>query len=216
MTTGTFNFGDLLKAADDAGFSVVPVGDYPMEVATAEVGATSTGKHKISTRFKILSGPYQGKSIFNDFILSPESGAALGFFFRHMKVLGLDRGYFDHNPPLTSVASSIIGRQCMGTVGVRVWNEQERNELKGIKALPGAVIGSAPMMPTPHQFGAPMAMPTSPFPTPVPAAMTMPGPAPRNILQTPGGFEDATPPITDAAAAMPFPADMPFPDEPPF
>lgn len=179
-----FNFTDLIQAAADAGFSVVPADDYDVEVATAEAGKTSTGKNKISVRFKIISGPYAGKSVFNDFVISPENGNALGFFFRHMKVLGLDQGYFATNPPLASAAASLIGRRCVVTVGIRQWQGDDKNEVKGVKPLAGNVVGSAPMMPTPHGpagFPPPFSIPAAAatFAPPVPPVTPVPNNVPR-------------------------------------
>jgi hypothetical protein len=216
----TFNFSDLTKAADDAGFTVIPKSDYDLEVVTAEAKQTGTGKHKISVRFKVISGPYAGKSVFNDFVISPDNGTALGFFFRHMKVLGLDRGYFDTNPPLTAVASSIIGRRCTGSVSIREWQGQERNQLDGIKPLAGNVTGSAPMMPTPHSPGSfppPLGMPIGGAPIPVPSVSHLVPPV--NIVtssdepsvQTITPVQTVFPNNLSSAAAAPTTMPAPYP-----
>ncbi len=79
------NFGDLLKAAGDAGFSVIPAGAYDVVVDSASHKQVSGGaKEAIAVQFKVESGPYAGQSVFNNFVLSPDNANALAFFFRHM------------------------------------------------------------------------------------------------------------------------------------
>lgn len=165
----SFSWGDLQQAADDAGFGVIPAGEYQAVVKTAEHKKTGTGKDKISVRFSVTSGPSEGKSIFNDFVISPDNGTALGFFFRHMKALGLGPDYFATNPDLGKVASDLVGRNCVVLVGIRQWNEEDRNEVKGIKpstdaASPLTAGGAGPQ---------PM---TVPQPQPQPAVQPMPHP----------------------------------------
>ena len=181
MSAGPVNFNDLLKAADDAGFSVVPANDYDAEVATAEAKTTSSGKNQIAVRFKITSGPQAGKSVFNNFVISPDNANALGFFFRHMAAMGLEREYFAANPPLAQAAAALVGRKVTITVSVEQWNGQDRNRVNAVKKAGGVTgVGATPFIPgmvTP----APMIPPAAPavsIPQPPVISDTVPPAAP--------------------------------------
>lgn len=176
----SFSWSDLQTAADDAGFGVIPAGEYEAVVKTAEHKKTGTGKDKIAVRFSVTGGPSAGKSVFNDFVISPDNGTALGFFFRHMKALGLGPDYFATNPDLGKVAADLVGRNCVVVVGIRQWNEEDRNEIKGIKpsggaaaSLTAASAGPQPMASQPVAQPQPMAHPQpQPQPQPAPSVST--------------------------------------------
>jgi len=190
VSAGPVNFNDLLKAADDAGFSVVPANDYDAEVATAEAKTTSSGKNQIAVRFKITSGPQAGKSVFNNFVISPDNANALGFFFRHMAAMGLEREYFAANPPLAQAAAALVGRKVTITVSVEQWNGQDRNRVNAVKKAGGATgVGATPFIPgmvTPAPM--PVIPPAPPVVAPsVPVAPFVPEPVPPL----------AVPPVTD-------------------
>jgi hypothetical protein len=207
----SFSWGDLRQAADDAGFSVVPKGDYDVLVKSAEAKKTGTGKDKIAVRFSVTSGPSEGKSLFNDFVISPESGVALGFFFRHMKALGLGPEYFATEPSFEKVATDLVGKTCKLTVDVEQWNEEDRNRVKDVKPL----TGGAPM-PATAIGPQPMAMPqptAQPRPTPQPQPAAQPQPAPVSTVKTEPEDEkpqdEAAEPEDEKPAVAPAPADLP-------
>lgn len=175
MAENFLNFNDLLTSADDAGFSTIPASDYEAEVAKAEANTTKSGKHQIVVRFKIIAGPQAGKSVFNNFVISPENANALGFFFRHMAALGLERDYWATNPPLSAAAALLVGRKATITVSIEQWNGQDRNRVNGIKKSVGGG-GATPFVPgmvTPTPMAA---TPPLPQPPAVSAPMTVPAP----------------------------------------
>lgn len=201
-----FSWDDLKQAADDAGFSVIAAGVYNCTVKTAETKKTGTGKDKIAVRFTINDGPSAGKSVFNDFIISPENGTALGFFFRHMKALGLGSEYFATKPALSKVATDLVGKVCQVDVGIRVWNEEERNEVKGVKPLTG-VPNAAPTGATPQPMAQPQPATPQPQPQPAPAPQPQPTPAPQPV--------EAAEPVTESdeneqTGGAQLPPDLPF------
>ncbi len=126
------NFSDLLKAAEDAGFSNTPPGTYDAVVAKGEAKTTSAGKDMIVVSFEVQGGPHGGRKVPNNFVISPENANALGFFFRHMRALGLDSAYFAQNPSPQQVAAALVGRTCRIEVGTRTWNGEEREDVKKI------------------------------------------------------------------------------------
>jgi len=205
-----FNWADLTKAADDAGFGVLPAGPYDVYVAKAEAKKTSTGKDQIAVQFKVENGPHQGKSIFNNFVLSPENGTALGFFFRHMKAMGLDGAYFASNPALAAVAANLVNRRCQVAVTIRQWNDEDRNQVDrisppldgqsmvsgapggGPSVMGGPIPGAVPM-PSPAPAPAPVAAPR-PAPAPVPAPAPAPAPVVKDTTSDADVQDEITPP----------------------
>jgi hypothetical protein len=182
----TLNWADLQAAAGEAGFDPVPAGLYDVVVDTAESKTASTGKQMIACRFKITSGPYEGKSVFNNFVISSDNPNALAFFFRHMTALGLGEAYFASSPPLERVAADLAGRRCRIQVSIRNQQDQPaRNQVDTV--LPPAGGPATVSVPAVTSPAAPVAgMP------PVPAA-AVPG-VPTVTSSTP-----ATPPPPPAA-----------------
>lgn len=207
MSSNSFSWADLKQAADDAGFTVLPVlKDVGAEVATAEHKKTSTGKDQISARFKLTEGPYAGKSVFNNFVLTLDNGAALGFFFRDMAKFGLTDEYFATNPPLAAVAAALVGRPCRLDVGIRKWNGEERNEVNAVRPPSGGVTPVPASTP-----GAGYGVPTPSVPTPGISTPSIPAPAyPTTVDQLPTPTLPGIPPVTvseptNAPAAPPLP-----------
>lgn len=150
MIMATASFGDLLKAAEDAGFSNCPPGIYDVRIVAGEAKQTSAQKDMIVVKFEIIGGPHGGRKVPNNFVISPENANALGFFFRHMRALGLDSVYFTKNPSPAQVAADLVGRECRIEVGTRVWNGEEREDVKKIMAPLAGVAGvSAPVTDSP-------------------------------------------------------------------
>lgn len=164
-------FSDLLKAAEDAGFSNCPPGTYDVVVVEGTAKTTSAGKDMIVVKFQIQGGPHGGRKVPNNFVISPENANALGFFFRHMRALGLDSAYFAQNPSPQKVAADLVGKTCRIEVGTRTWNGEEREDVKKIMAsvpgqtpavAPAPAQGAVPAAPAPTKDADPMA-PSIPF-----------------------------------------------------
>jgi hypothetical protein len=216
----TFNWSDLQQAADDAGFTVLsPRKGADAEVVDATFKKTANGKDQYAVRFKLLGGPDDGKSVFNNFVISPDNANALGFFFRHMAALGLTREYFASNPPKEAVAKALVGRRCRLDISIRTWNDQDRNQVDnvlppigGATTVSPAVGGpypsvpdATPPIPTPQAFPIPT---PQPYPTPTHAAVPVTPVTPLAEAPTPTA-EPATPSSQAYDDAM-TPPDLPF------
>lgn len=201
----SFNWADLQQAADDAGFTVLPaMKGVAAKVATAEAGKTSTGKDRIRVRFTLDGGPYSGKSVFNDFTISPDSGVALKFFFRDMASLGLTQEWFATNPAVTQVAAALVGRPCLLDVIVDNYNGDDRNKVS--RVYPPATGAAA--APTPGVLGTP---PTPGVAGPVPSATPVP-----NVPTTPMPVATPIPAATPVTVAADVPQADAAPPELPF
>lgn len=147
---GAANWNDLMKAADDAGFSLLPNGTYDVKVSAAEAKTTAKGKDMFAVTYEITSGPSMGRKQKNNFTISPESAVALGFFFREMKAMGLDAAYFSTAPSTAKVAADLLGKTCRIEIGVEIWNGEERNKVAKVLAPAGGAAPS-PMAPVATQ-----------------------------------------------------------------
>jgi hypothetical protein len=188
-----FSFADLQKVADEAGFALVPNGTYQAVVAKgAKVAKSSNDKEMIKVAFDLLPGqPAKGK-VFTQFVLSPENPAALGFFFRHMEALGLNREYFSSNPSLEQVAAALEGRSATIEVSTRKWNDQDRNEVKSIKP---PKTGSNGVAAAPKPAGVPSiaSAPSQPQATQVAEKLQQPAQVPA-VAAVPTSDNGAAPP----------------------
>lgn len=200
----TIDFSRAIQEAKSASFEALPAGDYDVEVTEANATRSSNGKPMIKVRLKVLSGPYQNRSIINNFVFSVENAMALSIFFRHMKCFGLDEAFFGSlgaAGSLEPVAGALNGRRARVTLGIRQWNGEDRNEVTQIKPYTGApqlaptggygnqtaVTGAmtpcltpTPPMPPPVQ---PTPMPPQPQPQPQPV-QSAPTPAPVAAAQS--------------------------------
>ena len=136
---GEINWQDLVSQAQSAG-EIPPVGDYVAVVEHAEWAVTSTGKDMLKVRYRIESGPEQGKALFDSMVISPDNPNALQFFFTKLHALGVDPTQFA-NVDNSTVAEMLIGRRATVKVSHREWPEgsgQQRTQVDSIAAAPGA------------------------------------------------------------------------------
>lgn len=197
--TGAVTWGDLQKLASKAGFTNPPAGEWHMEITKSTYKKTTNGKDMITIVFKVVTpGPQMGATQPHNFVVSPESAGAMGFFFRYMAALGFDSAFFASYasmPPtqvIQLIAPMMVGRQAMVTVGPDR-NDAERLVVNNIKRVPAnAGVPGVPLSP------AQMASGLSVF-APVPGAAT-------------GTAVPPAPPIMETPAA---PAPAPEPEQAP-
>lgn len=156
----------LRQTADDA-TRPVPEGEYDLTVTKSEVKTASTGSKMIALTLRVEGGPSNGKNIFNNLVLSLENQFALARWFRTLDAFGLDSNWFSANSPsLEQVAATLLGLHIRGTVSIRQWQGQDRNEITGFApAQSGSnrpplstTVGGTPGVPS-----SPLAGPTSPL-----------------------------------------------------
>lgn len=231
-----YDFSKLLQDAKAGG--AWPLGDYDFEVVDAMVKASqSSSNEMITAKLRCLVGPYAGKAINHNFVLSPDNPNALNIFFRHMTALGLDDSFFTAlgNGDLSPIANAIKGRRIRITIGHRTWNGALQNDVKainpisemgvvlnavaGMQATQGGVVPPPPpattVPPAPQAAAAtavatppPPPPPPPPAPAPTPAAAPVPAPQPAAPATMP---PPPPPPPPAAAPAAPEPAPTPAP-----
>lgn len=176
---------ELREAAGDDGISRVPDGWYDCVIKSTKTGKTSNDYQKVNARFVVLNGPYEGSSVFKDFVVTIDKPGGLKFFFRHMAVLGITKDQFNSDLTMEALADKLVGRSAQVQVGTRMWNDQERMEVKDLKPLAGGgfafggdtiLAGASPT---------PMPAPIAPDPLPMP----MPVPEPEVFAPAMAGSE---------------------------
>lgn len=211
------NWLDLLNEAKQNGgpqdFGPIPAGEYQLKVLEAETRQTQTQKTKYTIKAQVQNGAHAGRLVWDDLIVSPESAAAMGFFFRKMKALGLDERFFATAPTDDQITGALKDREFLGKVIIDNYGGKDRNKIDGYKPLAAANAGGF-IPPAPQAASvapaAPQAAPAAPVAAPAPAApQAAPAPAPAAPVPT-GSPWDATP-----TAPAPAPAAPSFP-EPPF
>lgn len=132
-----FDWNDLIGESETA-FEPLPEGEYAMVVEKAEAVKTQKGKDMIKVVFRVEVGPHAGKTVFNNFVVSPENNKAIAFFLRHMGALGISLDYFKTNPKMTQVAHDLLGKRATVKLSIRTWEGVKQNDVKSILPPSGA------------------------------------------------------------------------------
>ena len=226
-------WSELLNDAEEAGggFSVIPADSYDFVIVKSEARKSSNQKDMFNIQAKVINGPSQGKNVFNNFVISPESPVSLRIFFQQMKVLGLTgENLFNSNPTPEQIASALYGKAFKGTVIIEKDNKgEDRNVIKNFATVSDAVKaeaatflanqgggngGTPSAVPDLAAMSAaastPAATPTSAPPAP-PAAPTAPAAAPAAPPAPPAAPAPAPAPAAQPAAPGSIPPPPPAP-----
>ncbi len=199
--TGSYNWEDLLKQADEAGgFEPVPANTYDVECIKAVGKAAKSGRDMVVATFKIIGGPCNGRVVMNNYVLVKEKPQALQIFFRNMTVFGMTREFFAQQPSIAAVAAQLVGKKVSIEVTQEPYGDRMTNQVTKTMAF-GAAQGAQSVSPAPAVGSAPQPVaPLSAQPTALPAT-----PAPV-----------AAPAPAEAPPAPPAAADPSAPPPPPF
>ena len=179
----SLNWGDLVKDAGDIGggnFEPPPDGDYDLIVIEATAKVAQSGKTMFAITAQVTGGAHAKRRVWDNLVVTPDSPAALGMFFRKMAALGLGREYFATAPSNAAIEAALQNRTFRAQIGSRTWNGSKKNEIKmyytatASAAAPVAAAAPAPA-PAPAPAAAPVAA-AAPAPAPAPAA-SVPAPA---------------------------------------
>lgn len=173
----TYDWNALRKAADDAS-KPIPDDWYDVVVDKAEATVASTGSKMLKVKLRVVGGPYDGRVLFTNFVMSTENGFAMSIFFRNLDALGINPQRDAPGGSMEELAFAMTGRQARAQVGTRVWQNQPRNEINNM-ARSGSpqvgVPGGGPSVPTPGAVApapTPVSMPTTPTPASAPVSVT--------------------------------------------
>jgi hypothetical protein len=194
------NWASLIAeaGASDAGndFKLLDPGNQDMRVVESTPAQAKSGKLMYKLKCEITTGPDEGRKMFTQMVLSPDSPTALSIFFRQMAVLGLSREFFAKNPGEDEVAEKLLGARFTGTIGISTYQGQERNEIKNI--LP-PTADNQPGTGSSARNGGPSAPPAPPMTAAAAPKVDMFAGAPAN-----GGKKPAAVGAANAAPNPPF------------
>lgn len=164
MAVSWQNLLDEAAASGGGSFEPLPIGDYTVVVNESSHTTTQKGKLMFKLQMKVQGGPHDGRFVWSNFVVSPESPKALEIFFQQMATLGLDTSFFAGNPSEDTIAQALLGKRCNVTLQHREWNGQVRNEVKSIKpAIGGSPVAAAPAPAPAAAPAATVAAPAAPF-----------------------------------------------------
>ncbi len=121
---------DFSNVDDAQDFKPLPEGRYPCRVVSSEQSSTSNGNPKIRLSLEVLDGPYTGRRIFDDLVLS---GGAMG----RVK-LALSRMGFDTTGRLEFEPEDLIDRRVIVDVVFETYTNKETGDLKTVNKVPFA------------------------------------------------------------------------------
>ena len=128
---------DLANFEEDKGFEVLPRGTYPVVVDEAEYNVSKNGNPMISLTLAIEEGEYANRKLFTHIVFAEKT---MGRAKRMIRTLGrtdlLERKF---NP--SQEAESFIGTRARARVGIRVYEGEQKNEVKQL--LPAGESGDA-------------------------------------------------------------------------
>jgi hypothetical protein len=218
--TELIDWGALIEQVGDS-LQPLPQNDYMCQVVDAQYKPANSGRPMWVVRFKVLDGPYAGRTLFNNYVLSKDNPNAMQFFFRHMNAFGADKNFFATQPTPNAIAEKIKTNGPGGSgaivklnVGTKMYNGETRNEVKNTFPAPP---GYQPPAQTPGNLAAsPAASPSAPAPAaaPTPGGIPAPAPTPQSMqgvpapsgVPAPAPAPAPTPPAPQAAVPSPAPA----------
>lgn len=186
----TIPFGQLIAEAEAEGFSneLLPINEYDCEVAGTTAGTSQGGKPQIGVRFKVLVGPYAGKSFWDNLTLTADNPKAVAVFLRKMGQLGVSTDFIKTQTSVEVLAGAIqVGKQYKVTHGHREFNGKTYADVKKVTPLDVAIAAA------PAVAAAPVAAPVA-------------APAPVAVAAAPAPVAPAPAAVAPAAVAVPEPA----------
>ena len=110
----TLNWSDLIKEAGETGtYDALPDGDYDLVVLEATAKVSQSGKTMFAVKAQVEGGAHNKRLVWDNLVVSPDSQAALGIFFKKMHALGLPKEYFMQQPQPSNaqIEQIIVGRR---------------------------------------------------------------------------------------------------------
>lgn len=127
----------LQDAADNSTNAAIPASDYDIEIIKAEATTFSSGSTGIKLTARVTTGPHTDRWLFDNLVM--KEGQARNISVKNMKAIGVDTDWLrTASPSLDVVADRMVGLTCVATVGTKVYQGEDRNEIKSYKRASGA------------------------------------------------------------------------------
>tara|TARA_Y100000034_G_scaffold126429_1_gene177647 strand:+ start:884 stop:1285 length:402 start_codon:yes stop_codon:yes gene_type:complete len=121
---------DFSGTDSSTGFDPIPEDRYLLEVVGMEERVSGSGNPLISTRFKVVEGDHEGRNVFTNFVLTPNSLWNLRGFLEACGLEDLVSGETDTN----EVIENAKGRAVSAYVKIREYQGKKSNDLSGWQA----------------------------------------------------------------------------------
>jgi len=139
----SLNWRDIVSAADEEA-APVPDGEYDAVLDRADVVESSTGKEMFACTFHIDTGPYKGKVLKRNIVISTENPRSLIVVIRHLQALGLPKEWVSDAPGTGAIAAELPGRYCTLKVGKGKGQYSDRSEVTDIQPPRQGVTNALP------------------------------------------------------------------------
>lgn len=170
---------EMAETAELSDYEPIPDGVYDFVVKKAEHKKTQNGKDMYKIGAAVESGPYAGRYVWDNLVVSPENPKAMGMFFMKMKALGLTaENFFNSEPTDEQVVERLSTARFRARVNSETYNGKVNNKFKDY--MPAGVVAGAPAPPpsapaqAQAQVPAPPAAPTTAVPAPPPPPVNSP------------------------------------------
>ena len=189
------NLKQLLDEYGDGDLTLLPAGDYQVEILSAKARPTD-----IMPTYKVLGGPYDQQRILAG-IFGSVKGNGVSIFYRNCAGAGLGKEFFTEATSLEDVAKALTGRVITLTLTQEDYQGEMRNKLRPgsirlVAAPPGSGLPSG--VPAAAVTQAPATVPAvAPVSAPVPqveAPAAAPTLAPGVLTQAPTAPLEVVPP----------------------
>lgn len=206
--TNSVNWGEVIQEAREGGgsFEPIPQGDYDLLITNPSHKVSQGGKKMYVVEATVQGGPYNGRKIWDNLVVSPESGTAMGYFFKKMKAIGLPVDYFQSQPSDDQIVNDLRNRTFRAKVGIKNYLGKDSNNILEYYPAAGGVIPATPGAAMPPMQAAPAA---------VQPQVVAPQAAPQQAFLPPVATPPAAAPQAPQAAPVASPWDTSTPAPPP-
>lgn len=134
LNSGTDNGGlvfNLEDVKEDAGFELLPKGNYPAVVDELEFTESSTGNPMFAAKFKVTEGEFEGRVLFDYWVLGGKGAEfGLGKLKKFLTRVVPETNLAAFNPQAFADEGTAIGRELVVSVKIQT---QKKGEYKGEK-----------------------------------------------------------------------------------
>ena len=118
----TINWSALIDGLgeDQVDGELMPPGDYTVTCVSARHSVSQSRKLMFGLRLKVEGGAYNGRELWHNMVVSPESDVALAVLFRQLMAFGMSREYMAAMP----TPDDMVERMKGGAVVARIATEQ--------------------------------------------------------------------------------------------
>lgn len=123
-----FNLDDV---KEDAGFEIMPKGDYPAIVDELELTESANGNAMFAVKFKVTEGEFEGRVVFDYWVLQGKGAEfGLGKLKKFLARVTPEVNLSNFNAQQFSDEGTAVNREC--TVSLKV-TTQKKGDYKGEK-----------------------------------------------------------------------------------